>query len=78
MQRRMVCRRPSLTSLPRLQLTLPFLAQLSKEDEEAVGDETEVRREDQDKINKFSRLHQRELKYEEELRLKNVWGTSSV
>ncbi|CAN8104552.1 unnamed protein product [Discula destructiva] len=44
---------------------------LSKEDEEAVGDETEVRREDQDKINKFSRLHQRELKYEEELKLKN-------
>ncbi|KAK7710620.1 hypothetical protein SLS63_012894 [Diaporthe eres] len=41
---------------------------LSKEDEQAVGDEVEVRREDQDKINKFSRLHQRELKYEEELK----------
>lgn len=47
--------------------------QLTKEDEQAVGDEVEVRREDQDKINKFSRLHQRELKYEEELKLKNVW-----
>lgn len=47
-------------------------AQLTKADEEAVGDEVEVRREDQDKINKFSRLHQRELKYEEELKLKNV------
>ncbi|KAG6357720.1 hypothetical protein INS49_013599 [Diaporthe citri] len=34
----------------------------------SVGDEVEVRREDQDKINKFSRLHQRELKYEEELK----------
>ncbi|KAL8735056.1 MAG: hypothetical protein Q9181_002958 [Wetmoreana brouardii] len=42
---------------------------LSKEDEAAVGnDETEVRREDQDKINKFSRLHQRELLLEEELK----------
>ncbi|KAJ0107778.1 prefoldin subunit 4 [Diaporthe amygdali] len=41
---------------------------LTKEDEQAVGDEVEVRREDQDKINKFSRLHQRELKYEEELK----------
>lgn len=37
-----------------------------------MGDEVEVRREDQDKINKFSRLHQRELKYEEELKTKSV------
>ncbi|KAI7786206.1 prefoldin subunit 4 [Diaporthe eres] len=44
---------------------------LTKEDEQAVGDEVEVRREDQDKINKFSRLHQRELKYEEELKIKS-------
>ncbi|KAK2598105.1 hypothetical protein QQS21_005736 [Conoideocrella luteorostrata] len=44
---------------------------LSKEDEQAAGDEVEVRREDQDKINKFSRLHQRELAIEEELRVKN-------
>ncbi|RYP82611.1 hypothetical protein DL769_001605 [Monosporascus sp. CRB-8-3] len=45
---------------------------LSKEDEAATGgDEVEVRREDQDKINKFSRLHQRELKLEEELKAKN-------
>ncbi|RFU78855.1 gim complex component gim3 [Trichoderma arundinaceum] len=41
---------------------------LSKEDE--AGDEVEVRREDQDKINKFSRLHQRELVLKEELQLK--------
>ncbi|KAH8694695.1 Prefoldin subunit-domain-containing protein [Ilyonectria robusta] len=39
---------------------------LSKADEEAA-DEVEVRREDQDKINRFSRLHQRELVLEEEL-----------
>lgn len=32
----------------------------------------EVRREDQDKINKFSRLHQRELNIEEELKAKSV------
>ncbi|KAL7623637.1 hypothetical protein AAE478_005189 [Parahypoxylon ruwenzoriense] len=43
---------------------------LTKEDE-AAGDEVEVRREDQDKINKFSRLHQRELNLEEELKAKN-------
>lgn len=44
---------------------------LSKEDE-ATGAEDEVRREDQDKINKFSRLHQRETALEEELKLKIV------
>ncbi|KAL2155472.1 hypothetical protein VTH82DRAFT_214 [Thermothelomyces myriococcoides] len=44
---------------------------LTKEEEEAVGDDVEVRREDQDKINKFSRLHQRELVLEEELKAKN-------
>ncbi|KAK0651639.1 Prefoldin subunit-domain-containing protein [Cercophora newfieldiana] len=44
---------------------------LSKEDEEAAGEEIEVRREDQDKINKFSRLHQHELSIEEELKTKN-------
>ncbi|KAB8300565.1 hypothetical protein EYC80_000723 [Monilinia laxa] len=45
---------------------------LSKEDEAAAGaDEVEVRREDQDKINRFSRLHQRELGLEDELKLKN-------
>ncbi|KAL8730220.1 MAG: hypothetical protein Q9166_004197 [cf. Caloplaca sp. 2 TL-2023] len=42
---------------------------LSKEDEVAVGKEDlEVRREDQDKINKFSRLHQREMLLEDELK----------
>ena len=41
-----------------------------------VTAEVEVRREDQDKINKFSRLHQRELAIEEDLKTKNV-GTQS-
>jgi prefoldin subunit 4 len=45
---------------------------LTKEEEDAMGDEVEVRREDQDKINKFSRLHQHELSIEEELKAKNV------
>ncbi|TQS35640.1 hypothetical protein Golomagni_03935 [Golovinomyces magnicellulatus] len=40
---------------------------LSKEDE-ARTDEVEVRREDQDKINKFSRLHHKEMSLEEELK----------
>ncbi|KAH0538428.1 hypothetical protein FGG08_004976 [Glutinoglossum americanum] len=44
---------------------------LTKEDEAATGsDEIEVRREDQDNINKFSRLHQRETLLEEELKTK--------
>ncbi|KAK3997196.1 Prefoldin subunit-domain-containing protein [Cladorrhinum sp. PSN332] len=44
---------------------------LTKEEEDAAGDEIEVRREDQDKINKFSRLHSHELILEEELKVKN-------
>ncbi|KAL0940344.1 prefoldin subunit [Colletotrichum truncatum] len=44
---------------------------LSKADEEAMGDEVEVRREDQDKINRFSRLHSHELGIEDELKNKN-------
>ncbi|KAK2071882.1 hypothetical protein P8C59_006270 [Phyllachora maydis] len=44
---------------------------LSKEDEDVAGNEVEVRREDQDKINRFSRLHQRELTIQEELKTKN-------
>ncbi|KAF4982497.1 hypothetical protein FZEAL_1890 [Fusarium zealandicum] len=43
---------------------------LSKADEEAAN-EVEVRREDQDKINRFSRLHQREIVLEEELNTNN-------
>lgn len=58
--------------VPRELSLIKSLTQLTKEDEQAAGDEVEVRREDQDKINKFSRLHQRELKYEEELKAKTV------
>ncbi|MCJ1440191.1 MAG: hypothetical protein MMC23_000674 [Stictis urceolatum] len=44
---------------------------LSKEDEEQMGgEEAEVRREDQEKINKFSRLHARVEVLEEELKVK--------
>jgi prefoldin subunit 4 len=58
---------------PEFALMLTRLSQLSKEDEAAAGsDEVEVRREDQDKINKFSRLHQRELNLEDELKSKHV------
>ena len=37
-----------------------------------MGNELEVRREDQDKINRFSRLHQRETVLEDELKAKAV------
>ncbi|KAL5364966.1 Prefoldin subunit-domain-containing protein [Aspergillus floccosus] len=43
---------------------------LSKEDEVAAGDDTEVRREDQEKINRFSRLHQRQTVLEGQLKAK--------
>ena len=67
----MSCIRYSHVSLWERQLTFPY--QLSQEDEAAAGaDETEVRREDQEKINRFSRLHQREMLLEEELKTKAV------
>ncbi len=40
-------------------------------------DEIEVRREDQDKINNFSRLHQREMLLEDDLKIKAVRTSSS-
>ncbi|KAL8649994.1 MAG: hypothetical protein Q9226_005329 [Calogaya cf. arnoldii] len=50
---------------------------LSREDEAAVSkDDLEVRREDQDKINKFSRLHQREMLLEDDLKSRAVSGRS--
>lgn len=52
-------------------------SQLTKEDEAAVGEEVQVRREDQDKINRFSRLHQRELTLQDELKLKVVRPTQT-
>ncbi|TPX19366.1 hypothetical protein DIZ76_017155 [Coccidioides immitis] len=52
---------------------------LSKEDEEAShGEETEVRREDQEKINRFSRLHQRETALQEQLKTKQVQSPFTV
>ena len=67
MQRRMVSKQ--LSSRNRITL-INF--ELTKEDEAAVGNELEVRREDQDKINRFSRLHQRETVLEDELKTKAV------
>ena len=46
--------------------------QLSREEEEAMGDEKEVRKEDQDRINRFSRLHSREKLVEEDLKTKQA------
>ncbi|KAI5367548.1 putative prefoldin beta [Septoria linicola] len=43
---------------------------LSREEEAEIGDEKEVRKEDQDKINRFSRLHSREKGLEEDLKVK--------
>ncbi|KAK2792803.1 hypothetical protein FQN51_001562 [Onygenales sp. PD_10] len=52
---------------------------LSKEDEVATGgEETEVRREDQEKINRFSRLHQRETLLEDQLKAKHASTTLEI
>lgn len=49
------------------------MPQLTKEEEaSAGGEDMEVRREDQEKINRFSSLHQKEEALEEELRAKIV------
>ena len=58
---------------------MPAPFQLSREDEAATGgEEVQVRREDQDKINKFSRLHQREKILEEELKTKQVRSSINI
>ncbi|KOS36975.1 hypothetical protein ACN38_g12252 [Penicillium nordicum] len=41
---------------------------LTKADETSANDENEVRREDQEKINRFSRLHQRQTVLDEQLK----------
>jgi hypothetical protein len=51
--------------------------QLSKEEEGEAGPDAQVTKEDQDKINAFSRLHNRERGLEEELQAKQVGGILS-
>jgi hypothetical protein len=46
--------------------------QLSKEEEGESGPDAEVTKDDQDKINSFSRLHNRERIIEEQLQTKQV------
>lgn len=71
MQRRMVS--PSLQILHLHAGTALTATQLTKEEEaSAGGEDMEVRREDQEKINRFSSLHQKETALEEELRAKIV------
>ncbi|KAF2726136.1 prefoldin subunit 4 [Polychaeton citri CBS 116435] len=43
---------------------------LTREEEAEAGEEKEVRKEDQDRINKFSRLHMKEKNLEEDLQIK--------
>jgi hypothetical protein len=68
MSRRMV----NNTALLLLAKCILMVLQLSKDEE---GEETEVRREDQDKINRFSTLHQKEKLLQEELKTKEVLST---
>jgi hypothetical protein len=65
MSRRMV----NTTTLLILGKCILMVLQLSKDEE---GEETEVRREDQDKINRFSTLHQKEKLLQVELKTKEV------
>ncbi|KAF2119922.1 Prefoldin subunit-domain-containing protein [Lophiotrema nucula] len=43
---------------------------LTKEEEASASEEMEVRREDQEKINRFSSLHQKETRLEDDLKAK--------
>jgi hypothetical protein len=46
---------------------------LTKDEEAtAAGEDVQVRREDQEKISRFSSLHQKEMRIEEDLRAKLV------
>ncbi|KAK0827370.1 hypothetical protein LTR12_015334 [Friedmanniomyces endolithicus] len=45
---------------------------LSREEEAQIGEEKEVRREDQEKINRFSRLHSREKGIDEQLKAREA------
>ena len=59
--------------LPHLPILVLTTKQLTKEEEaSASAEDMEVRREDQEKINRFSSLHQKEESLEEELRAKIV------
>lgn len=70
MQRRMVSSLNFHVVFGQLALTR---RQLTKDEEaSAQNEDLEVRREDQEKINKFSSLHQKEENLEEELRAKIV------
>ena len=60
---------PYMTSSQNPSLTR---CQLTREEEEAMGEEKEVRKEDQDRINRFSRLHSREKLIEEDLKTKQA------
>jgi hypothetical protein len=53
------------------------ISKLSKDDEVSTED-VEVRKEDQDKINRFSSLHQRESAIEAELKQKQVRLSSKL
>jgi hypothetical protein len=70
MQRRMVSCSNFCIVFRKTALTMP---QLTKDEEaSAQNEDLEVRREDQEKINRFSSLHQKEEILEEELRAKIV------
>jgi hypothetical protein len=56
----------------RIRLFILTSCQLSREEEEAMGEEKEVRKEDQDRINRFSRLHSREKLVEDDLKTMQV------
>ncbi|KAK0254629.1 hypothetical protein LTR91_023709 [Friedmanniomyces endolithicus] len=51
---------------------------LSREEEAQIGEEKEVRREDQEKINRFSRLHSREKGIDEQLKAREASNALNV
>lgn len=53
-----------------------YAIQLSREEEEQIGEEKEVRKVDQERINRFSRIHSRHKTLEDELKTKQVTAVS--
>lgn len=60
------------------QFPLADRSQLSREEENEIGEEKEVRKVDQERINRFSRIHTKHKALEEELKTKQVCRVFAV
>ena len=64
--------RRMVSSLHSLGIRVADGYKLSREEENEIGEEKEVRKVDQERINRFSRIHSRHKSLEDELKAKQV------